>query len=301
MDSLRLPKVSVIVATYHREEPLKRTLESIAAQTYEHLEVIVVDDNADTEWNRKVVSLITSLKEEYHNFPLFYICNLENKGSAESRNIGIKSAHGEYITFLDDDDVYLPEKVEKQVHDMERIGADYGLTDLNLYDKNNKLVDRRIRSYIRETDQKSLLRYHLMYHMTGTDTLMFKKNYLEEIGMFPPINVGDEFFLMERAITHGGKLCYSPECYVKAYVHEGTEEGLSSGEQKIIGENSLYEEKKQHFAELARADIRFIKVRHHLVIAFAQMRRKYWASMIKHSLIAMLISPFDVYKVIKQR
>ena len=70
---------------------------------------------------------------------------------------------------------------------------------------------------------------------------MFKKEYLTKIGGFPPINVGDEFYLMHRAINGGGAFGYLPGCQVKAYVQTG-EGGLSSGDGKIKGENALYEE-----------------------------------------------------------
>lgn len=109
-----------------------------------------------------------------------------NKGSAETRNIGINAANGEYITFLDDDDVYLPDKIKKQVEFMEVGEYDYSITDLILYNENDKEIDKRIRSYIKDMSSLSLMTYHLKYHMTGTDTMMFRKEYLTEIGGFAP-------------------------------------------------------------------------------------------------------------------
>lgn len=291
------PIVSVIVATYHRDEPLYKALVSIANQTYSALEVIVVDDNANEEWNNRIIEIVRRIQTIYPSISIQYICNVDNQGSAETRNIGIKVAKGEYISFLDDDDLYLPQKIEKQLIDMIDSGADYGLTDLDLYNQHGKLIDRRTRDYIKETDKDSLLRYHLMYHLTGTDTLMFRTEYLKRIGMFPRINVGDEFYLMEQAVLGGGKICYSPHCFVKAFVHEGEEEGLSIGDSKIRGENALYEEKKRHFSDLKAKDIRYIRTRHHLVLAFAFLRRKAWCSFLKHCLMAVFISPLATLKI----
>lgn len=295
------PLVSVIVPTYHRHEPLFLALESIARQTYRNCEAVVIDDNAEDIWNLKVTIVIDGIKTQYPDFQIIYIQNPTNQGSAETRNIGIRAAKGEYITFLDDDDIYLPEKIERQLEDIIASDADYGITDLELFGADERLIQNRKRTYIKETDKESLLRNHLMYHLTGTDTLMFRKSYLTQIGMFPPIDVGDEFYLMERAIMCGGKICYSPHCHVKAYVHKGEEEGLSSGESKIQGENAVYENKKKHFSKLTAKDIRYVKVRHHLVIAFAQYRRRYWLSFIKHGILAVLISPFDALKIVKER
>ncbi len=276
-------------------------MESIASQSYNNIEAIVIDDNADPAWNGIVKAVVERIKEKFHDFSIRLICNDLNKGSAETRNVGILAARGKYITFLDDDDIYLPEKIEVQVKDMMASQADFGITDLNLYNSNEKLVDQRIRTYIKRTDRDSLLRYHYLYHMTGTDTLMFKANYLKQIGLFPPIDVGDEFFLIEKAIEYGGKFCYSPHCYVKAYVHYGAEESLSSSEDKIRGENLLYESKKEHFDKLSAKDIRYIKVRHHMVIAYRQFRRRYWLSLIKHSAVAFIISPINMVRIVRRR
>lgn len=297
----QIPLVSVIVPTYHREEPLYRALESIAKQTYRNCEAVVIDDNADINWNLKVTNVVAAIKNQYPDFQIVFIQNAENKGSAETRNIGIQAANGEYVTFLDDDDIYLPKKIERQFEDMRVADADYGITDLELYRTDEKLIQTVRRSYIKAIDQDSLLRDHLKYHLTGTDTLMFRKKYLIQIGMFPPINVGDEFYLMERAIMGGGKICYSPHCYIKAYVHKGAEEGLSSGEGKIKGENALYEMKKSYFFKLPAKDVRYIKVRHHMVIAFAEYRRKHWLSFIKHAMSSLFISPVYVFRIIKER
>lgn len=265
--------VSIIVATYRRDTDLEKALESLANQSYPNIEVILVDDNADVEWNTKVSEIVTAVKDRFPYIALNYIVNTQNQGSAKTRNIGIEAAKGEYITFLDDDDIYLPDKVALQVEFMESGKHDYSITDLILYNENGKEIDKRIRTYIKDTSTASLRTYHLKHHMTGTDTMMFRKGYLTQIGGFAPIDVGDEFYLMQRAIEGGGKFGYLPGCEVKAYVHTG-EGGLSSGDGKIKGENTLYEYKKQYFGELEPKAVRYIKMRHYAVLAFAEIRRK---------------------------
>ncbi len=235
--------VSVVVATYKREAELKNALESLAKQTYPNMEIVLVDDNGNDEWNSKVSETVEVFRNRYPKIKLECIVNNSNQGSSKTRNIGIHSANGDYITFLDDDDIYLPDKIRKQVEFMETNQCDYSITDLILYNEDDKRINRRIRSYIKETTVESLRLYHLKYHMTGTDTIMFKKEYLIQIGGFAPIDVGDEFYLMQRAIEEGGKFGYLPGCEIKAYVHTG-DGGLSSGDGKIKGENALYEYKK---------------------------------------------------------
>ena len=292
--------VSVVVATYKRGTALKNALESLSNQTYKNFEIVLVDDNSNEEWNEKVKNTVCSFKEKHPDIAFKYIINNQNQGSAKTRNIGIEAAEGEYITFLDDDDVYLPEKINNQVKFMGDGNYDYSITDLDLYSENDVLIEHRTREFIKKTDQDSLIRYHLMHHLTGTDTMMFKKEYLIKIGCFAPIDVGDEFYLMLRAIKGHGNFGYMPECNIKAYVHTG-EGGLSSGQSKIDGENALYEYKKSLFNQIDKHSIKYIKMRHHAVLAFAYLRMKKPLTTIKHGLISFVSSPISLMKLLKER
>ena len=290
--------VSVVVATYKREAELKNALESLAKQTYPNMEIVLVDDNGNDEWNSKVSETVEVFRNRYPKIKLECIVNNSNQGSSKTRNIGIHSANGDYITFLDDDDIYLPDKIRKQVEFMETNQCDYSITDLIIYNEDDKKINRRIRSYIKETTVESLRLYHLKYHMTGTDTIMFKKEYLIQIGGFAPIDVGDEFYLMQRAIEKGGKFGYLPGCEIKAYVHTG-DGGLSSGDGKIKGENALYEYKKTFFNQLEAGDIRYIKMRHYAVIAYAELRRKNYVKFISNAMKSFFASPCKFFTILK--
>jgi len=100
-----MPKVSVIIATYNRSHFVCEAIESVLNQTFLDFEIIVIDDGSKD--NTKQVL-------EKYGSRIHYIFQ-ENKGRAESRNTGIKNTKGEYIAFLDDDDIWLPNKLEKQV------------------------------------------------------------------------------------------------------------------------------------------------------------------------------------------
>lgn len=288
-------KVSIIVATYKREETLKRALKSLINQTYKNIEIILVDDNAEMIWNKKVESVLKKI-----NFPVVYIKNEKNLGSAETRNIGIARATGEFITFLDDDDIYLPKKIMNQLQDMLIKKSDFSVTDLELYSESERLIEIRKRNYIHNFDFESLLIYHLKYHITGTDTMMFRTYYLKEIGGFEPINIGDEFYLMEKAISNGGKFSYLERCDVKAYIHTETE-GLSSGATKIKGENLLYEYKKSFFNKLNYLDKKYIQMRHYAVLAFTEIRRKNYFKFFIYSFLSFSSSPKECIGIILKR
>lgn len=283
-------KISVVVATYRRERELKRALDSLALQTMDDFEIILVDDNDESGWNVTVRKIVDDFKETYKNIPVVYLQNHPNLGSARTRNAGIAEAQGNYITFLDDDDIYLPEKLKVQYEFMVSNNLDFSVTELALYYDDGKLSEYRKRDYIEKTDTKSLLQYHMMYHLTGTDTMMFTREYLAQIGGFAPIDVGDEFYLMERAIRGNGRFGCLKRCDVKAFVHKGTG-GLSSGQSKIDGENKLFEYKKQFFREFDRKSVRYIKMRHHAVLAFAFIRQKKMAQFFKEAVLAFISAP----------
>lgn len=288
-------KVSVVVATYKREEILERALKSLINQTYKNVEIILVDDNAEIIWNKRVERVLKKI-----DFSVVYIQNKKNLGSAETRNIGIARATGQFITFLDDDDIYLPEKISNQLQNMLINKSDFSVTDLKLYSENGRLIEIRKRNYIQNFDVESLLRYHLKYHITGTDTMMFKADYLKKIGGFDSIDVGDEFYLMQKAIEAGGKFSYLNDCNLKAYVHTGSD-SLSSGESKIKGENLLYKYKKKYFKQLRKEDIKYVKMRHYMVLGYTEIRRKNFLKAAYYSLQALLIDPLNFLKVVLNR
>lgn len=289
--------VSVIVATYRRDEPLKRALTSLLDIVNCEFEVVVVDDNADENWNEKVISIVNSF---LNKLDIKYIRNEKNEGSANTRNIGIREARGEYITFLDDDDLYMPEKIAKQLELMKRTKADYSLTNLALYNEDETVSEIRKRPYLLTEESNNLLLCHLKYHMTGTDTMMFKKEYILSFGGFASIDVGDEFYLMLRAIEKGGVFAYCDSCDVKAYVHTA-EDGLSSGESKIKGENNLYAFKKRYFSNISLKNRRYIRMRHYAVLAFAFKRcGKKW-KFISSGIKALLVDPVQSLKLLHSR
>lgn len=293
------PLVSVIVPTYKQEESLKKALESLANQTYDNIEIVLIDDNDNECFNEKVKKIVDDFISVYPQIKLLYLINHPNLGSAKTRNRGIESCSGEYVTFLDDDDVYLPKKIERQIESMLKAKADYGITDLYLYNEKGKLVDKRVRTYIKQTDCKTLMTYHLKYHLTGTDTMMFKKDYLIKIGGFDTQDLGDEYYLMEKAILSDGAFCYVSVCDVHAVVHTG-EMGLSSGQNKINCENQLFEHKKQYLDVLSKKDKRYVKMRHYAVLAYAYVRQRRYFKFILNIICSFFSSPKGFFSLLNK-
>lgn len=112
-----MKKVSVLIPTYHSDETLTRAIDSALNQTYENIEVIVVDDNnpgdsfrANTE---KIMAQYSKIKK------VKYIKHDRNRNGSAARNTAFSNSSGDYISFLDDDDFYYPKKTELQVKYLE--------------------------------------------------------------------------------------------------------------------------------------------------------------------------------------
>lgn len=112
-NSMKSELVSIVLPTYKGSDVLERAINSVLLQTYPQIEIIVVDDNSPESEERKATEIVMSQYETSDN--IAYIKHEKNKNGAAARNTGIKSSHGEYIAFLDDDDWFLSRKIEEQV------------------------------------------------------------------------------------------------------------------------------------------------------------------------------------------
>src|SRR4030042_587586 len=118
-----MPKVSVIITTYNRVHFVCEAIDSVLNQTFKDFEIIVVDDGSTDNTKE-------ALKRYSKN--IFYIYQ-SNKGRSQARNTGLKVAKGDYIAFLDDDDIWVPHKLEKQVAFMDsnpNIGLVHTITEV---------------------------------------------------------------------------------------------------------------------------------------------------------------------------
>lgn len=284
-------KVSIIIPTYKRNLTyLERAIRSVLNQTYKNIEIIVVDDSPNSYKSRHEISNFMK-KLCTQNSKVKYIMNEINLGGSLARNIGINFSTGEFITFLDDDDEYKPEKIKTQINFMIETECDMSFSNMIMYDSKRRIVDSREYSNIKCLKNDYLLKYHLMYHLTGTPTFMYKATKLREIGGFEDAKMGQEFFLMLKTIEKGLNIAYLNVCNVIVYKHN--DGSISQGKNKIIGENNLYEFKKKYFNLLNNKEKRFVRFRHYAVMAIAYKRNKELTKMICAICKSFFYSPMD--------
>lgn len=111
-------RVSVVIPTYNRREQVAKAIESVLAQTVPVDETIVVDDGS-------VDGTAEAVRSRYGSRVALF--RQGNAGVSAARNRGIHEAHGEWIAFLDSDDVWLPTKIERQIEALTKLGSEFGL------------------------------------------------------------------------------------------------------------------------------------------------------------------------------
>lgn len=178
------PLVSIIIPTYYRNDWLKGAIESALNQTYEPIEVIVVDDSGER--------FAEPVAEQY---TLTYIAHERNQGGNPARNTGIEEANGKYIQLLDDDDRLDPAKIEKQVALLES-DPSVGVVYCGLQQENGNLVYPNPEN--RGDVLESALRISRL-HPCQTGTMLFDGDLLRDLLPLVSREAGDDLGLKIRA------------------------------------------------------------------------------------------------------
>lgn len=285
-------KVSVIVPTHNRPHFLGRTIDSLLAQTYCNTEIVVVDDNAPDSPARADTQALMKSYEQYDN--VVYIRNKKPMGGGLARNEGIRAATGDYVTFLDDDDIYLPEKVETQISFMLEKDLDMSFTDVFIHSAEGKLVEYRRHSYVNDCSNEELFRQHIIHSLCPTSTYMVKRDFILSAGGFRGVPMGQDFMLMWDMLEHGAKTGYFPVSYIIQYIHN--EGRISLGKNKVNGEKALYELKKTKLDLLSAKERRYVRFRHYAVLSVACKRSADPLNALRYGIKTVFASPADVIK-----
>lgn len=241
--------VSVIIPTYKRSDKIERAIKSVVNQTYNNLEIIVVDDNANNleerEKTRKIV-------QKYNNINL--IENQTNLGGAISRNVGIENSNGDYVAFLDDDDEYLCTKIEKQIKllkDKLKQNKNVGLIYCykNIIDNNGKIKGKGEVNY-----EGNCLFEHMSKFIETTSTWLCTKEALYDSGLFENVKAHQDNTFLIKLLAKGYEVYRVPEELINFYEHDG--EGITKINKKYIEYTKyLIEFKKKYYYLLTKEQI----------------------------------------------
>lgn len=186
---MRYPLVSVVIPVFNAEKYIREAVESIINQSYKNLEIIVIDDGSTD----KTFDILRSIQDNR----LIIKQNLVNLGTAESSNIAVKMARGEFICLMDGDDVSLSNRVYEQVSFFLK-HEDYGLLGTASIFSDTKQVLRFPR------DDKKIRVDMLRYYPFRNPTLMIRKDILLEHNIFfnPEYSLTLDYEFVSRVIPY---------------------------------------------------------------------------------------------------
>lgn len=207
---LENPKVSIITPAYNAEQFLVYTVESVLRQTYQNWELFILDDGStdDTFSSAKALAACDSR--------IHAVKNEENMGVAATRNRGIEMAKGDYIAFLDSDDVWREDKLERQIALLQSTGAAIAYNSYSFIDKENNVIGKPYIVPVTTSFQKMLSE-----NVIGLSTAIVERDLLKRYRFNSAYYHEDYVFWMDL-LRDGAKAVGDKDCLVQYRVMEGT-------------------------------------------------------------------------------
>ena len=232
--------VSAVITTHKREsEVVERALTSILAQTYPNIEVFVIDDSPSDFAGREQVKRIV---EKYKDRNVTYIAHDTCRGACAARNTGLKVATGEFIAFLDDDDVWKPEKIEKQLLGFINDNVALVYCGHELYN-----VEQNIYKTAKTVYEKGNIIEKLMYFnfIGSTSFPLLRKKHLDEIGGFDELLASGQDYDVWVRLAQKYEVNYVEDVLVTYYVHGGDQitknyKKRIDGQERLLSKNMDY-------------------------------------------------------------
>lgn len=197
------PLVTVICTCYNHERFVIEAIHSVLDQTYPNIELIVVDD-ASTDQSQKIIADMIRLYPKITYIPL----NI-NKGNCAAFNIGLKAAKGEYIADLAADDVFVPQRIEKQISFFELHGREYGVvfTDATYIDMagsklNQHFATLRKKGLIGTIPQGEVYADVLAKYFISAPTMLVRREVFDLIGGYDESLAFEDFDFWVRSSRH---------------------------------------------------------------------------------------------------
>ena len=190
--STERPEVSVVMPVYNSERFLREALDSVLAQTFTGFELIAVDDCSTDD----TAGILGEYAEKDERFRVITLP--ENGGVAEARNVGVAAARGEYISFIDSDDVWRTDKTEKELNKIKESGVDIVYCSYRLTDENGEKCGG---DFI--VPEKTCFEDMLVKSVINTSTALGKKTLFEKF-KFDGSCYHEDYLLWMQILSSGG-------------------------------------------------------------------------------------------------
>jgi glycosyltransferase involved in cell wall biosynthesis len=205
------PQVSIVIPAYNVAPYIAETLDSVFAQTYRNYEVIVVNDGSpDTEEFEQAIA-------PYLNH-ISYL-KQENLGASVARNTGVQAARGEFVAFLDADDLWLPNYLDAQMKFIRARGADLVCGDANMFGEPETEGQSYMTLLMNDapaSDDVSFLQLVEASRCLITSGIVARREQLLDAGLFDPaLRTAQDFDMWLRLALKGARLSYQRQVLLK--------------------------------------------------------------------------------------
>ena len=225
-------KIDVLLATYNGEKYLKEQIESILNQTYKNIRLIISDD-CSSDSTREILK---QYEEKDERIKVFF--QEKNLGYVKNFEFLLKQVENDFYMLSDQDDVWLPEKIEKSVETIKKENADLVFGDLEVVDQNLNtifpsfgdfmMLNKKIEKYI------NTYKINYLYNCVTGCTIISKKKFIEKILPFPTNSkylIHDHWIAL--IVSLNGKLAYMKTPYIKYRQHGNNQVGTNKISHKF--------------------------------------------------------------------
>jgi len=209
-----MPKVSVVIPVYNGSNYLAKAIDSALAQTYENIEIIVVNDGSKDDGKSERIALSYGDKIRYFS--------KENGGSSSALNCGIRMMEGEYFSWLSHDDLYYPDKIKEEIAYADENSVVFSGADL--IDANGEIIKKatglkEARDYIESHSNEHFIAQPSRYYFSGCTCLIPKKVF-EEVGLFnEKLRLVNDYDLWFRIYKNGYRIRFVDQPLVMSRMH----------------------------------------------------------------------------------
>ena len=209
------PQVSVVIPTYNRAEMLRVALDSVRAQTIPAFEIAVVDDGS-TDHTAEVVRDFAS-----GGMPLIYLTGPHRDRLGEARNRGVAATSGEWIAFLDSDDIWKPERLERQLNAIVAMpDALFAFCNVQRFDEYGPIGNGPYLSASADYNGR-IVGYVLQEPVVVPSALMVRRDAFERLGGFSDRQINEDYELILKLAAENSA-CYVPDVLVMHRAHAGS-------------------------------------------------------------------------------
>lgn len=276
------PLVSCIIPSYKRNDTIIRAIDSVLAQTFPNIEVVVVDDNErGSDYSIALKKIVTA----YSDKRVRLLTQPHHINGAAARNFGIRHAHGEYIAFLDDDDEWLPMKIEKQVNFLVHNIEYAGVATLTATYNNGLLLYKSPKYDVENLQYKVLIRQVDIC----TPSFLARRSALIEMGAFDEHLIRHQDLQLFVAFLDSYRIGLVPEVLVR--IHSDSAINRPNVEKLIRIKEDYFKSVNRYLNKYSPKEQKRIMANHYFEVSYIALKERKFMTFIKYLLKAGVSIP----------